>query len=215
MIDALAIVPLTPYHAPDAARLHILGQPGTFLTSLGPEVLTLFYQALPQSPTGFGFAALAVPVAKIAASPKAATVLGFVSGTTGVGRLFLELGTRRLPEFLPPLAARFARQPGLAVRSLQTLAYPWLVRQDDEDRAAAELLAIMVEPQARSLGIGALLLQALLHECSGRAVSRNWTSRWTPRTGVPSASTSGMASVRVRAFTLYGRGMFLYARRIG
>ena len=214
MIDALAIVPLTPHHAPAAARLHILGQPGTFLTSLGPEVLTLFYQTLPQSPTGFGFAALSMPATAIARSQEAATVLGFVSATTGVGRLFLELGTRRLPEFLPPLAARFARQPGLALRSLQTLAYPLLVQQDDHGPAAAELLSIMVEPQARSLGIGALLLQALLHECSGRALpqldvtvdaANEGAQRFYERHGF----------VRVRAFTLYGRRMFLYARRIG
>ena len=33
---------------------------------------------------------------------------------------------------------------------------------------AAELLSIMVEPEARSQGIGARLLETLLGECAGR-----------------------------------------------
>lgn len=213
MTDALAIVPLSSRHATTAARLHILGQPGTFLTSLGPQVLTVFYEVLPQSPTGFGFAAVAMAAARDAHARDAGTVLGFVSATAGVGRLFLELGTRRLPEFLPPLVARFARQPALAWRSLQTLAYPLLVQQDDRAVPTAELLSIMVEPKARSLGIGALLLQALFHECRGRALpqldvtvdaANQGAQRFYERHGF----------VRVRAFALYGRQMLLLARRI-
>ena len=46
--------------------------------------------------------------------------------TTSVAALFLELGTRRLPAFLPPLLRRFARHPALAARAAQTLAYPFL-----------------------------------------------------------------------------------------
>ncbi|MEZ4658511.1 MAG: hypothetical protein R2911_13150 [Caldilineaceae bacterium] len=46
------IDPLQPVHARDAARLHIAGQPGTFLTSLGPPVLTVFYDSLPRSAKG-------------------------------------------------------------------------------------------------------------------------------------------------------------------
>jgi ribosomal protein S18 acetylase RimI-like enzyme len=213
MIDALAIVPLSSHHASTAARLHILGQPGTFLTSLGPAVLTVFYEVLPLSSTGFGFAAISLPTPQPGGTQDIGTVLGFVSATTGVGRLFLELGTQRLPEFLPPLVARFVRQPALAWRSLQTLAYPLLVRQDDPATPTAELLSIMVEPRARSLGIGALLLQALFHECRQQQIpqldvtvdaANRGAQRFYERHGF----------VRVRAFTLYGRQMLLYVRRM-
>ncbi|MGL4650831.1 MAG: hypothetical protein ACRC1H_15595, partial [Caldilineaceae bacterium] len=51
-----ALVPLGPRHAEQAARLHILGQPGTFLTSLGPDVLCVLYRTLPETAGGFGYA---------------------------------------------------------------------------------------------------------------------------------------------------------------
>src|SRR4051794_17725984 len=54
--DYMTLVKLSSRHAEDAARLHIAGQPGTFLTSLGPDVLTILYRALPESATGFGYA---------------------------------------------------------------------------------------------------------------------------------------------------------------
>ena len=176
----MTIVHLSRTHAADAARLHIAGQPGTFLTSLGPSVLTVFYQALPQSPAGFGFAAIddggrvaldqTLPVkTHNSISP---ITLGFVSATTSVGALFIELGTRRIGQFLPPLLARFARQPALIPRSVQTLLYPFLVRKEHEHYtgATAELLSIMVEPAMRSQGIGAQLMTALLAECRQRQI---------------------------------------------
>ena len=176
----MTIVQLSRTHAADAARLHIAGQPGTFLTSLGPSVLTVFYQALPQSPAGFGFAAIddssraaldqTLPVKTH--NPISPIALGFVSATTSVGALFMELGTRRIGQFLPPLFARFARQPALILRSVQTLRYPFLVRAgpDHHTGATAELLSIMVEPAMRSQGIGTQLMTALLAECRQRQI---------------------------------------------
>ena len=176
----MTIVQLSRTHAADAARLHIAGQPGTFLTSLGPSVLTVFYQALPQSPAGFGFAAIddSGRVALDQTRPVkthnsiSPITLGFVSATTSVGALFIELGTRRIGQFLPPLLARFARQPALIPRSVQTLLYPFLVRKEHEHHtgATAELLSIMVEPAMRSQGIGAQLMTALLAECRQRQI---------------------------------------------
>ncbi|MCB0145411.1 MAG: hypothetical protein KDE50_36345, partial [Caldilineaceae bacterium] len=74
----MQIIPLQPTHARAAARLHIAGQPGTFLTSLGPQVLTVFYESLPRAAVGLGFAAV-----------DNTQMLGFVSATTSVGRLFV------------------------------------------------------------------------------------------------------------------------------
>ncbi len=129
------IHPLTPRHAADAARLHILGQPGTFLTSLGADLLALFYRTLPVSPVGFGFAAL----------NGENRTLGFAAVTTSTGHLFVEMATRRLGQLLPPLLTAFARRPSLLLRAGQTLLYHSLTGRgaDGGDFHAELLLAIM------------------------------------------------------------------------
>lgn len=195
----IEIVPLAPAHAAGAARLHIAGQPGTFLSSLGPDVLTVLYRVLPESPAGFGFAATDGPA-----------LFGFVSATTSVGRLFLELGTRRAARFLPPLAACYMRAPRLILRSVQTVAYPFLAADSHAAAgASAELLSIMVEPGGRSQGTGARLLAALAAECRARGVAlldvtvdaaNDGARRFYARHGF----------VDLRGFTLYGRAMRQY-----
>jgi GNAT superfamily N-acetyltransferase len=220
----MSIVHLTPEHATDAARLHIAGQPGTFLTSLGPEVLTVFYRSLPSSSLGFGFACVADPLDLSSAGARKSKiqslnspiVQGFVSATTSVGRLFLLMGSRRLYQFFPPLVRRFSRQPALVTRSLQTVLYPLLVRGGGAPtaRPGAELLSIMVEPALRSRGIGAALLQALFAECVGRGIghldvtvdaANAGARRFYERHGFRLAHT----------FTLYGREMCSYCLMLG
>jgi len=207
----LYLTPLTATHAAGAARLHIAGQPGTFLTSLGPDVLTVFYRTLPQSPTGFGFAAMTEPGAR-KLEPIAPALVGFISATTGVGSLFVEMGTRRLGQFLPPLLARYLRRPDLALRSVQTVLYPLLAHEEAAGGSSAELLSIMVEPSARSQGIGALLLQALLATCESRHIE----------TITVTVDAENIAARRfyarhgfgeVHQMRLYGRRMCVYRRQ--
>jgi GNAT superfamily N-acetyltransferase len=163
------IVSLAPIHAADAARLHMAGQPGTFLTALGPDVLTALYRALPQTRAGFGFAATD------AVGNEAGALLGFVSATTGVGKLFGEIGTRQMGTLLPPLVGQLVRHPALIWRSVQTVAYPLLVGGSEVGEnllgTPAELLSIMVEPSQRGQGIGARLLAALVEACQIRNIS--------------------------------------------
>ncbi|HXF61380.1 MAG TPA: GNAT family N-acetyltransferase, partial [Caldilineaceae bacterium] len=154
-----SIVALAPAHAAAAARLHIESQPGAFLPSLGPGVLAALYRTLPATTVGFGFVAVAP-----AEHPPASPVVGFISATSSVGRLFVEVGGA----LLPPLLARLARRPALIGRSLQTLLYP-LLTGDAHDKTpspveggSAELLSIMVEPAWRGQGIGGQLLDALV-----------------------------------------------------
>ena len=219
----MQITTLDPTHAADAARLHIAGQPNTFLTTLGPDVLTTFYRALPQSPTAFGFTAIEDTVAaqsKIQ-NPKSKMLVGFISATTSTGQLFLQLGTRHLPAFLPPLLRRFAQRPGLLLHCMQTVFYPFLhgANADKASRDAfsvptAELLSVMVEPDWRSQGIGAHLLDALVAECRQRtigaldvtvAADNDGAQRFYARHGF----------VRQQRFTLYGRPMYSFRRLIG
>ncbi len=157
----MQIIPLSPEHAMDAARLHLAGQPGTFLSTLGIGVLTALYRTLPRTRAGFGFAAVASD----------GTLLGFISATTGVGKLFAQIGTSGLGTLLPPLLGQLARHPALIWRSVQTLAYPLLVGDGEAGPPPAELLSIMVEPSQRSQGVGAQLLAALVAACRERAIS--------------------------------------------
>lgn len=208
---------LAPTHAAAAARLHIAGQPGTFLTKLGPEVLTVFYRALPQSPVGFGFvgevgvAALASTSSAGAASA-AAPVIGFVAATTSTGQLFLELGTRHLPHFLPPLLRCFGQQPRLLGQAAQTLVYPFLERADRHGAKAAkraELLSIMVEPAWRSQGIGAQLLAQLVAACAAREITLlDVTVDAANHRACAFYARHGFAEQQT--FLLYGRAMCRY-----
>jgi ribosomal protein S18 acetylase RimI-like enzyme len=198
----MQIVPLTPDHAATAARLHAAGQPGTFLTSLGPGVLTALYRGLPTSAAGFGFAAAA------AGAPQTDAPVGFVAATTSVGSLFVQMG----PRLLPPLLAQLARKPRLIARCVQTAAYPFLVREQDA-AATAELLAIMVDPARRSQGIGAALLAALLAACQRRRLAYLDVT--------VDAANAGAQRFYIRhgfqphrRFMLYDRAMLLYRLEI-
>lgn len=118
----MQIVKLAPAHAKEVTRLHIAGQPGTFLTSLGPDVLIAVYCALPELPAGFGYVALEDPAgADNRKFGQDTNVLGFVSATTSVGRLFVEMGKTQSSRLLPPMLRQFARHPSLIWRSMQTV----------------------------------------------------------------------------------------------
>ena len=209
------IARLAPEHAAAAASLHIEGQPGTFLTSLGADVLTVIYATLSQSRTGFGFAALPAVGGETAidlAQPD--VLLGFVSATTGVGGLFVELGVHHAGKLLPSLLARYASAPSLMVRSVQTLVYPLLAREPGAAQGAtAELLSIMVEPRLRGHGIGALLLDALLAECAARGIAHLDVTVDAQNEGARRFYTQHGFTQR-RAFQLYGRKMCLYTRQL-
>ena len=195
----MQIIPLAPIHAADAARLHIAGQPGTFLSSLGPGVLSALYHALPRTRAGFGFAAVADDGA----------LLGFISATIGVGRLFAEIGTTGLGTLLPPLLGQLARHPALIWRSIQTVAYPLLVAGSKTGQSPAELLSIMVEPSQRSQGIGAQLLKALVGACQERNISLLDVTVDATNQGAQRFYTHH-GFVHHHNFTLYGRRMAQY-----
>lgn len=212
----MQIITLAPSHATEAARLHIAGQPKTFLTNLGPDVLTTFYRALPRSSTGFGFAALApvepqqpLPAHKANAIP----IAGFVSATSSTGQLFLQLGTRHLLAFLPPLLRRFAQRPDLLLNCIQTVLYPLQhgATGDNKIGATAELLSIMVEPVWRSQGVGAHLLAALVAECQARRLAALEVTVAADNTGAQ-RFYARHGFVEQRRFTLYGRLMYSYQR---
>lgn len=170
---------LTAAHARCAARLHMAGQPGTFLTQLGLDALTSIYSVLPQA--GFGFVV-------DRQSGSQSQIGGFISGASGIGglmfRLFTHRGGRVGLRFTATVATRALRRPILFRYALETLLYPFssghaaAAPADSTGGAPGsgqgstgqtlELLSIMVEPQLRSRGIGSRLMRAFLDECASR-----------------------------------------------
>lgn len=160
---AMEITNLAPSHAVDAARLHIAGQPGTFLTDLGLDVLSLLYRTLPQSASGFGFAmvetsSVGQPGEDTQQQPHShammnthrqpsiddgitqeAICLGFVAATTDTGHLFIELGTRHFFQFSPKLLKRYIRRPRLILQTMQTLLYPLVTERQRSDQKRERL----------------------------------------------------------------------------
>ena len=195
-----------------AARLHIIGQPGTFLTSLGPEVLAVLYRTLPQSPVGFGFGVVEEAIEQ--GMEGSVPLEGFVAATSSVGALFTEMATRRFLAFAPALLVRLAHQPVLLGRLAQTLFYPLLVQEPRSQAGGpppAELLSIMVEPALRSRGLGALLLEALIAECRRRDIQALDVTVESSNAGARRFyEQHGFRFVR--EFALYGRAMCLYQR---
>lgn len=226
----MELITLAPTHALEVARLHIAGQPGTFLTSLGPEVLTVFYRALPQSPTGIGFVMRSdaseeeqrTPIAqqelRLANSP---TLVGFVAATTCTGCLFIELATRHLPRFFPPLLLRYGRQPWLIWRSVETLLYPFSSSHhagratgQEEPAVVAELLSIMVEPAERNQGIGAQLVAQLVTACKARNIDALDVTVDTENGGAR-RFYAHQGFVEEQTFQLNGRVMARYRLQLG
>ncbi len=210
-VHQLLVTPLTSHYARQAARLHIQGQPGTFLTSLGEDVLTVVYSALPQSRGGFGTAAVQLTDGSAAPSGDA-PLLGYISATTGIGGLFIEIASQRLGELILPLLSRYVQAPSLVVRSMQTAVYPFLAHEG-EDEPTAELLSIMVEPALRSYGIGTLLMAAFLHECRSRSLRAVTVT-------VDAANGGAQRFYRRHGFSdwrsimLYGRPMYVFRHEL-
>ncbi len=141
-------------HAPIAAEIHIEGQPGTFLTSLGQEFLTVLYAQMCASPWGFGCVALSD-----------GQVVGLVAAAVNTSALFKEIIWRRWYRLVWPLTKQLWRHPSLLTNTLQTLSYP------GQEAAGAELLFIGVRARLRGQGLGRRLVEALGAECRARSIS--------------------------------------------
>lgn len=205
---------LAPQHARDAARLHIAGQPGTFLSSLGPETLEIVYERLPSTDAGFGFAATS-PACRDARP----VLVGFVSAATSVGKLFLQIGASRAGKLLPALMDRCIRHPSLIGRTLQTGLYPFLSSYEGAPAGAgasaprAELLSIMVEHHWRNRGVGAVLLEALLQECAAKQTGYLDVTVDAANEGARRFYAHHGFQMQ-RTFRLYGRDMCQYGRPV-
>lgn len=182
----------------------------------------MIYRALPQTRGGFGYAAVVesllgkgqpAGVWEGEGDGASLALAGYVSATLGIGGLLVELGARGLRELLPPLLHRYRQEPQLALRSVQTVLYPLLVREQEEHAPAAELLSIMVEPPLRSQGVGALLMAAFLQECRNRGLAAVTVTVDAANAGARRFyCRHGFGAWR--EIRLYGRAMVVYRRSL-
>ena len=151
---------IRPEDARAAASLHIEGQPGTFLTSLGEEFLTAFYAGLCDSRWGYSFVAV-----------EGDNPLGVIVGASDTRALFKEFITKRGVHLAIPVLRRLLSRPSLLGGVLQSFFYPSKVGAasgEDESGAAAEFLFIGVSVQARRQHIGSKMLHVLIEESRRR-----------------------------------------------
>lgn len=179
-----------------AALLHMEGQPGTFLTSLGEVFLTAFYAGFGDSKWGYGFMAW-----------DGDTPVGVNVGTINTKRLFEEFILRRGLLLAWTALRQVVRRPVLLKGILQTFAYP---HKMDPRHGEAETLFLGVTERARRHHIGSRLHSATAEESRRRGatvlectvdVTNERANAYHVRRGFR----------LVGAFDIYGRTMNVYA----
>jgi len=190
------IVPYTLAHADAAADLHIEGQPGTFLTSMGRTFLRALYAQMAISPLCFGYVAV-----------DGNEVIGVVTGTVDSGAVFKELVLKKGHKLVLPVLGAILRHPSLVPRIVQTLFYP---AQTKLEPGECEMLYVASRADRRGQGIGHALYGAFVQGCR----QKGYTSMaLCVDVGNPTAvrfhERQGMHPVR--EFTMYGRPFRWYA----
>ena len=189
------ITPFMAQHARAAAEIHAEGQPGTFLTSLGPTFLRALYTEMAASPRCYGFVAL-----------EGDEVIGVVIGASDASAIFKELIVRRGVKLALPVLGAMLRRPVLLGRVVETLRYP---AQQPHEPGEAELFYIGVRGARRGEGVGAALFDALAQASRQRGMramglivddANETAKRFYLRHGM----------VAVSAWPMYGRLMNWY-----
>lgn len=144
----IRVQPLTRDQLSEAARVHAIAFPGFFLSSLGPAILREFYRAHLLSPTATA----------LAATDEAGRLVGIATGTTSARTFYREMVLRNPARIVAAAAVALLRRPSAVRRVIAGLRHgaptPWPTGN------AALLSSICVDPDQRSEGIGAQLLEA-------------------------------------------------------
>jgi GNAT superfamily N-acetyltransferase len=180
---------------PQAAAIHIEGQPNTFLSSLGPDVVAKLFDYTTRSPHGFGFVAI-----------EGGEVIGFVVGTESNARLFPDVLTRGFFPLAFALLFHVLRHPSIVPKLVETLRYPSTVQERPNE---AESLSRGVRRDWQGRGVGSLLWAAVTGEARRRGATHIITTVDEAH-GVVNAWHRARKHELVRTFSLYGRVMNVY-----
>ncbi len=151
------IAPLKKNHALQIARLHISGISTGFISSLGEEFVTALYEAIAESPYGFGFV-----------EEEEGEVVGFVAFSTNLKSLYKSIFLKRSLRFFFLLASQLFSLKRIK-KIMETLFYPGKVMPD---LPQSELISIAVSETQRGKGIAKKLILRGLEEMSKRDIHK-------------------------------------------
>lgn len=198
---SLDIVPFAPGHARQVAEIHIEGQPGTFLTRLGPDFLTQLYRAMASSEWAFG---------SVIVDGEQVVGVGVVALNTA--RLFRDIKLHHWQHLVWPVIRQMLRQPALLGELIQSWRYPTRIVAPPGD---AEMLFFGLRRAYMRHGLGPRLLDHLMEAAYQRGFStlsalidkRNRPVRWM---------IASLPSLRVdQEITLHGKTMLVYRVQLG
>jgi ribosomal protein S18 acetylase RimI-like enzyme len=194
----IEIRPLTADDAPAAARLHLAGQPGTFLSRLGQPFLRALYRGFATCEHSYSYVAILEGQA-----------VGIIVGTDDTAALYRTVYRRYLWQLLGPVLLGMVRDPRLIGLFAQSLRYP---EQEKGAPGVGEFLFIGVDPAARQHGVGRLMFEHLVAECQGYGLHGLFlTVDVTNETAIRFHERNGF--VRKHTATVIGRPMH-YCERI-
>ncbi len=142
-------------HIPDVAQLHIDKLDKALISLLGHKFVCCLYQAIIDSNQAFAFVAVG-----------GGRVLGFVSCAEDISTVYKLVLRKSFFKMLPIFLSKMLRVRNIK-SAIETLLYP--ARCSDEF-PSAELLSIVVDEQARGLGLGRKLVQACNNEFRKRGI---------------------------------------------
>jgi ribosomal protein S18 acetylase RimI-like enzyme len=194
-IPPFTMRPLQVRDAAAAARIHAEGQPGTFLTALGPSFLRGLYGQMAVSSYCYGYVAC-----------EGDSAVGVVVGTVDSRAVFKELIFRRGLALAFPVAWALVRRPSLVPKVFQTFLYP---SQVGTEPGESELYFVGVRGDRRGQGIGQALFQALAEESRRRGMLA--MGLIADAQNEPAKRLYLRRGMReIRRFALYGRPMIWY-----
>lgn len=153
------IIPLRYSIVKDVVNIHLSSFPGFFLTSLGPQFLSLFYSGICSAREGIAFVYMN-------ANGKPA---GFVAGTANPSGFYSRLLKRDWLKFALASVVPVLKRPAIAWRMVRALNHPSENPVGDD---VAGLFSIGVLPELQGTGAGKKLVRAFMDEAKNRGCSR-------------------------------------------
>ncbi len=194
---------LCPADLEEVCRIHCALLPEGFLAQLGPAVLYEIYAGALTAPGVIGLVA------------RHERTRGFLLATVDTRVLFRHVLLRRALPLGARLLGTICRHPGLLGRSLESARYPATLGGARDDPAyGAELIAIGVRPECRSLGYATAMVEALNREFRRRGVAAYTVAAYS--SNEPAQTFYRKLGFEVlHEFRMYGAAWTRYRLRLG
>lgn len=178
------------------AQIHTKSLSGDFLSSLGIDFLTVFYEGIIGKPGVYGFA-----------YEENKKIHGFVLGTKDSEKFFSLALRSNLLKLSFFLLFQLIKRPKLVKNVLETLLYP---KKDTGPKA--ELVVIAVSEKSQGKGVGKQLVKALEKVFKKDKIKRYKLTVHADKKAVGFYEHLGYS--RISTFRLYGKMWFVYEKEI-